>query len=405
MPNMKQNPVHPTRDTSMRPFRVNIAEDRLSSIQQRVKAYRWNALSEPLGADVWRYGPPIAWMRELCAYWAESYDWRVQEQAMNTVPHFLTTVSGVDLHFVHERGSGTNPRALLVAHGWPYSFHSYTHLVDQLCHPERHGGRIEDAFSVVIPSYPGYDFSARPAEPMGPRAIAFLFDELMGRLGYDRYVVHGGDWGAHITSLLGFHRPERVEGIHTMALALRESGAEQLTGKTPPDASEEEKAFVADEYARWQQEGAYSQLHATKPVKLAYAMLDSPVGVAAWIIEAFYAWSDQTERSFEDLFTRDQLLTEVMLYLVTDAFPTSTWIYGAKRQEERTLPPGRRVEVPTAVAAFRDPVFPMPPRAVAEKSHHVVRYAQLPRGGHFPFYEAPDLLVEDLRAFSRHLAR
>ena len=404
LPHMEQNPVQPTNNASVRPFRVNVAEDRLRHIRRRVRDYRWDALAEPPDTADWRYGPPAAWMRELCAYWTDGYDWRVQERAMNARPHFVTTINGVDLHYVHERGSGPRPRPLLIAHGWPYSFHSYTHLVDSLCHPERHGGRVEDAFSVVIPSYPGYDFSARPAAPLGPRAVAFLFDELMGRLGYARYVVHGGDWGAHITSLLGFHRPARVAGIHTMALALREAGAEQLTGRIPPDASAEQQAFVADEYTRWQQEGAYSQLHATKPAKLAYAMLDSPVGVAAWIIEAFHAWSDRSERAFEELFTRDQLLTEVMLYLVTDAFPTSTWIYGAKRQEEATLPPGRRVEVPTAVAAFRDPVFPMPPRAVAEKSHHVVRYEELPRGGHFPFYEAPELLVEDLRAFCRQLA-
>lgn len=175
--------------------------------------------------------------------------------------------------------------------------------------------------------------------------------------------------------------------------------AAQLTGEVAEDATEEEKSFVADEARRWQREGAYSLLHATKPTKPAYAMADSPGGVAAWIIEAFHAWSDLRDVAFEDLYTPDQLLTEVMLYLVTDAFPTSTWIYGAKRHEEATLPRGRRVEVPTAVAAFQDLVFPTPPRAVTEKSHHVVRYVDMPRGGHFPFYETPDLLVDDLRGF------
>lgn len=233
------------------------------------------------------------------------------------------------VRYVHERGSGDAPTPLLIAHGWPYSFHSYDRLVDQLAHPERHGGRVEDAFSVVIPSYPGYDFSARPPVPMGPHAIAMLFDGLMATLGYHRYVAHGGDWGAHVTSLLGLHRPERVIGIHSTALAMREAGAEQLTGEAPADASEEERAFVAAEAAIWRREGAYSQLHATKPAKLGYAMLDSPVGVAAWIVEAFHAWSDRSSRSFEELFTSDQLLTEVMLYLGTDAFPTS--IFGHLR--------------------------------------------------------------------------
>ena len=236
---------------------------------------------------------------------------------------------------------------------------------------------------------------------MGPGVIAFMFDELMDRLGYNRYLVHGGDWGAHITSLLGFHRPARVSGIHSTALALREAGAEQLTGETPPGADDETKTFITKESEIWEQEGAYSNLHATKPAKLGYAMLDSPVGVAAWIVEAFYAWSDHRRRSFEELFSFDRLLTEVMLYLVTDAFPSSTWIYGAKTHEEATLPRGRRVEVPTALAAFPDPVFPMPPRAMAEKSHNIVRYTTMPEGGHFPFYETPDLLIDDLRAFRR----
>ena len=387
-----------------RPFSVDVPDETLQRIRSRVDAFRWDALPEPADAADWRYGPPLLFMRELCRYWSDNYDWRSEERRINAVPHFRATLGGLDLHFVHERGSGPAPRPLLIAHGWPYSFHSYSHLVDRLAHPERHGGRVEDAFSVVIPSYPGYDFSERPAMPMGPRAIALLFDKLMGVLGYDRYLVHGGDWGAHVTSLLGLHRPERVIGIHALGIALRDATAEQLTGKVAPDASDEEKAFVASEMAMWSGEGAYSRIQATKPAKLAFAMADSPVGVAAWITEAFHAWSDRRVRRFEELFTRDQLLTEVMLYLVTDAFATSIWIYGAKRREEMTLPIGKRVEVPTGLSAFPDPVFPVPPRAVAEKSHHVVHYSKMASGGHFPFYEQPDALVEELRSFSRSLA-
>lgn len=386
---------------ALAPFHIDVPDAKLAFIRERVRAYHWDAWSEPQDAESWQYGPPASFMRRLCDHWVERFDWREQERLMNASPHFATTIDDVNLHFIHERGSGVDPAPLLIAHGWPYSFHSYSVLVDQLAHPERHGGRIEDAFDVIVPSYPGYDFSSRPPAPMGPRAVAFMFDSLMQRLGYDRYLVHGGDWGAHITSLLGLHRPARVAGIHSTALALREAGAEQLTGAVPPGASDEAKTFIAAEYAIWRQEGAYSELHTTKPAKLGYAMLDSPVGVAAWIVEAFHAWSDRRDRSFEELFSFDQLLTEVMLYLVTDSFPTSTWIYGGKKTEEATLPPSRRVEVPTALAAFPDPVFPMPPRAMAERSHNVVRYTIMANGGHFPFYEAPDLLVNDLRAFRR----
>ena len=390
---------------AIRPFRISVPERVIGGIRERVRAFRWDAWAEPADAGDWRYGPPASFMRALCDHWVESYDWRLHERTMNAQPHFLTGVDGLDVHFVHERGSGGNPPPLLIAHGWPYPWHSCHELVGPLAHPEHHGGRIEDAFDVIIPSYPGYDFSSRPHRPMGPHAIALVFDSLMAKLGYDRYVVHGGDWGAHVTSLLGLHRPERVIGIHSTALYLREAGAEQLSGETPEGASEAEKSFAASEYAIWQREGACSLIHATKPAKLGYAMFDSPVGTAAWIVEAFHAWSDRTERPFDQLFTFDQLLTEVMLYLVTDAFPTSNWIHGAKGLEEKTLPPGRRVEVPTALAAFRDPVFPMPPREVAQKSHQVVHYTDMPRGGHFPFYEAPDLLIEDIRAFRRSIVR
>ena len=387
--------------SAVRPFQIHVPDEALDRIRSRVRAFRWDAWAEPDDAADWRYGPPASFMRALCAYWSDGYDWRSHERSMNAMARFATTVDVVDIYFVHERGSGDDPVPLLIAHGWPYSSHSYDDLVGPLAHPEQHGGRIDEAFSVVIPSYPGYDFSSRPPQPLGPLAIALLFDKLMSKLGYDRYAVHGGDWGAHVTSLLGFHRPERVIGIHSTALCLREAGAEQLSGKAPADAGAEERAFAAGEYAIWQREGAYSQVHATKPAKLGYAMIDSPVGAAAWIVEAFHAWSDRSERSFEEVFTLDQLLTEVMLYVVTDAFPTSTWIYGAKRFEQATLPVGRRVEVQTALAAFRDPVFPMPPREVAQRSHNVVRYSELPRGGHFPFYEAPDLLMKDLRGFRR----
>ena len=393
----------PDDPSAPRPFQIDIPDETLERIRERVGAYRWDAMPEPMSSGDWRHGPPVSFMRDLCRYWIDGYDWRAQERLINAVPHYKAKIQGLDIHFVHERGSGIAPRPLLIAHGWPYSFHSYNHLVDRLAHPERHGGRLEDAFSVVIPSYPGYDVSERPTMPMGPRAIALLFDDLMDVLGYDRYVVHGGDWGAHVTSLLGLHRPERVAGIHSLGIALRDASAEQLTGKVASDASDEEKAFVASEMALWSGEGAYSQIQAAKPAKLAFAMADSPVGVAAWIAEAFHAWSDRRERPFDEIFTRDQLLTEIMLYLVTDAFATSIWIYGAKHDEEMTLPAGKRVEVPTGLTAFPDPVFPMPPRAVAEKSHNVVHYATMGAGGHFPFYEAPDALIDEIRTFARRL--
>ena len=246
----------PRREASSvpQPFQIDVPDATLQRIRRRVGAYRWDAMPQPVGSADWRGGPPVSFMRALCRYWHDEYNWRAQERVINAVPHYKAQVRGLDIHFVHKRGSGATPRPLLLAHGWPYSFHSYSHLIDRLAHPERHGGRMEDAFSVVIPSYPGYDFSQRPTMPMGPREIALLFDDLMDILGYDRYVVHGGDWGAHVTSLLGFQRPQRVAGIHSLGIALRHASAEQLTGKVASDASDEEKAFVASEMATWSRE-------------------------------------------------------------------------------------------------------------------------------------------------------
>lgn len=388
------------------PFWVAVEQGKLDAIVRRVREFPWGAFTVPPGADEWRYGPSPAFMRELCAHWIERYDWRGQEAAINAVPQFTTQVSGASLHFVHERGSGPSPRPLLIVPGWPYSFHSYSNTVERLAHPERFGGRVEDAFSVVIPSIPGFGFSGRPAAPMGPRRVAELFDNLMvGTLGYERYMAHGGDWGAPIVDFLGFSRPEHITGVHLTMVLVRADGAPALSGKMAPGASEAEQAFAGAEIAVWVKEGAYAQLAATKPLSPAYAMADSPVGIAAWIVEAFHAWSDRREQPFEALFSHDQLLTEVMLYLVSGSFGTSTWIDAADEQEQfYTVPLGKRIEVPVGIAAFPDPVFLPVPREIAEKSHNVVHYTVMPRGGHFPFYEVPELLVDDLRKFATAIA-
>jgi pimeloyl-ACP methyl ester carboxylesterase len=385
----------------MQPYRINVPDHTLQVIRDRVRNYRWDAFVAPDGAGDWRHGPPPIWLREFCAYWTDQFDWHAQERRMNELPHFLAEVNGIDLHFVHERGSGNSPRPLLLAHGWPYSFHSYTELIERLAHPERFGGREEDAFSVVVPSMPGYDFSSRPVSPIGPKRIAPMFNRLMTEvLGYDRYFVHGGDWGSAIAEMLSFQFPETVAGIHITMLSVRHHGAPPRSNEVPADASKEERDFASVEASLWKGESAYARIQATRPLKLSAGMVDSPVGVAAWIVEAFHAWSDRRDRPFGEIFSRDQLLTEIMLYLVTDAFGPASWIYVAEGEEQyQTLPPGGRIEVPVGVAAYPDPVFPMPPRSVAERSHNIVRFSQMDYGGHFPFYEAPDGLLADLFEF------
>jgi len=391
----------------MRSFRVSVPNTVLDRIRRKVREYSWDDFVAPADASDWRYGPPPTWMRGLCEYWSSHYDWRAQEAAINALPQFIADVDGRSLHFVHERGSGAAPRPLLLVHGWPYSFNSYARLVERLAHPERFGGREEDAFSVVVPSLPGYGFSDRPLTPIGPLRIAEIFDRLMTEvLGYEHYVVHGGDWGSAIAEMLGFYHAARVDGIHLTMLSVRHHGAAPRTNDVPFDATAEERAFASREASLWRDESAYARIHATKPLKLAYAMADSPVGAAAWIVEAFHAWADLRNRRFDDVFTRDGLLTEVMLYLVNGAFNASTWIYVAEvREKAVTLPAGERIEVPVAIAAYSDPVFPAVPRAVAELSHNVVLYTEMDDGGHFPFYEAPEALLQNLFAFSASVVR
>jgi microsomal epoxide hydrolase len=389
----------------MTPFTIKIPDATLTRIQDRVAAFRWEAFAEPDDADDWRYGPPRAFMRSLCEHWLTHYDWRASERNMNTLPHFTTVVDSQTLHLVLERGSGPSPQPLLLLHGWPYSFHSFSALVAQLAHPERFGGHEREAFTVIVPSLPGYGFSPPPAFPTGPRWIANLLDQIMvTMLGFDQYLVHGGDWGSATACMLGLHHAGHVAGLHLNMSSVRHHGAPPRSNRCPDDASEEERAFAALEHSLWQKESAYARIQATRPLKLAYAMADSPVGIAAWIAEAFHAWADLRHRSFEDAIPRDALLDEIMLYLVTDTANPSSWIYVAEGIENyQSLPEGRRIEAPTAFAAYPDPVFPMPPRAVLERAHRVVRHTVMPQGGHFPFYEDPAGLLGDLRQFASDL--
>ena len=385
------------------PFTIAVPQEKLDRILRAVHAYDWAAMP---ALDGWGLGTDHTFLRELCAYWAEGYDWRRVEREMNAFLHITAGVGGLRLHAVREPGSGSAPMPLLLLHGWPYSFASFLGVIERLAHPERFGGDAEDGFDVVVASLPGYGFSGKPAAPIGPKAMGDLLDALMTEvLGYKRYLVHGGDWGGFIASRLGFDHPEHVLGVHSNSFMVRHDGAMLGSGQAGPgEASDEERAFVQREAQGFMVEGGYSIIQGTRPQSLGFAMQDSPVGAAAWILEKFHGWSDRRQRPFPDIFTRDQLLTEVMVYLATDTFTTATWIYPAYFLEHSaTLPAGERVEVPTAFAAYPDPAFGPPPRSFMERSHRVVQWSQMPQGGHFPALEVPDLYVADVQQFGRLL--
>ena len=380
--------------TSIQPFRIDVPGDVLAHIRTRVAEYRWHEMPDDGG---WGYGANLDYMKELCAYWLDGFDWRKQEAALNRFSHFTAPVEGLDLHFIHEKGSGPAPMPLIISHGWPGSVVEFQDFIEPLAHPERFGGRIEDAFDVVAPSLPGFGFSGKPGRPMGPRAMANLFAGLMSDvLGYDSYLAQGGDWGGAISTWLGFDHAPACKAIHINILTMRHP-----EGPKGPEEQAWAKRFVVEQ----EMEEGYRTQQATRPQTLSYAMMDSPVGVAAWIIEKFNSWSDTDGDDIESVHTKDELLTNIMVYLVTGTFNTASWIYYGRREEGgRVLSPdGKRVEVPTACALFPAELLSWPPRSYVERIYNVAQWTEMPRGGHFAAMEQPELMLEDIRKFARGL--
>ena len=379
---------------AIQPFRLDVTDETLERIRARVADYPWHEMPDDGG---WDYGTNLDYMKELCAYWVEAFDWRTQEAAINALANFVAPVDGIDIHFIHEKGSGPAPLPLIISHGWPGSVVEFSDIIRPLAHPERFGGSADDAFDVVPPSLPGFGFSGRPPRPYGPRRIADLFDRLMTDvLGYDGYLAQGGDWGGAISTWLGFDHAPACRAIHVNIMTMRAPGSLQ---------GPEEEAWAARFEREQAMENGYRMQQATRPQTLGYAMMDSPVGVAAWIVEKFKAWSDIEGDDLESVHSKDVLLTNIMVYLVTRTFNTASWIYYGRREEGgRVLSPeGKRVEVPTATALFPAEFLSWPPRSYVERVYNVIRWTEMPRGGHFAAMEQPDLLIDDIRAFARTL--
>ena len=389
--------------SAVRPFRIQIDADKLDWIDERVKAYRW--FPQPGGAmdDNWAYGMSTKALREIVEYWQDGFSWARAEDELNRFPHFKTEIDGLDIHFVHLVGEANGARPLLLTHGWPGSFYEFWQVAEPLAFPSRFGGQAEDAFDLVIPSLPGYGFTGKPDKPLGQRATARLWDKLMVEaLGYEKYLAQGGDWGAMVTSWLGFghgrHNGEGgCQGIHLNMFGL------QPTPATPQN--DEETSWLQLSRANMQAEGSYFMQQATKPQTLALGLMDSPVGQAAWILEKFHAWSDRRGGRLLDIYTRDQLLTNLMIYLVNDAFATSVLYYRAFIEEGgAALPQGQRCETPTGFANFPgEPVYKPPPRSWTERAYNITHWSEMSHGGHFAAMEVPDLFVEEVRNWARHV--
>ena len=376
------------------PFRVDVPDDLLDNIRARVVAFPWHEMPDDGG---WQYGTNLDYMKELCTYWVEEYDWRKHEAAINRFSHFIAPVDGIDIHFIHEKGSGPAPMPLIISHGWPGTIVEFLEIIEPLAHPERSGGSVDDSFDVIAPSLPGFGFSGRPPRPYGPRKMADVFAKLMTEvLGYDNYLAQGGDWGGAISSWLGFDHAPACRAIHINIMTMRHPD-----GPRGP----EEEAWAAQWEREQEEQQGYRTQQATKPQTLSYAMMDSPVGVAAWIIEKFNAWSDTDGDDIESAHTKDALLTNIMVYIVTRTFNTASWIYYGRAEEGGRIlsPEGKRVEVPTAAALFPAEFLSWPPRSYVERVYNITHWTQMPRGGHFAALEEPQLFIDDLREFARTL--
>ncbi len=373
----------------IRPFTVHIPQSILDDLSSRLARTRWP--DEVSGAG-WDYGSNLAYMKELLEYWRDGFDWRVQERELNQFAHFIAEIDGLGIHFIHERGKGHNPVPLVLLHGWPSSFLQMLKIVPLLVDPANHGGETSDSFDVIVPSLPGYGFSDRPRKKgMTVSVIADLFEKLMTEeLGYKRYAVRGSDIGAGVAIQLALAHTDSIAGIHL-------SGTNPRVAYVPPDMSPAEEQFLKDAENWRKTESGYAMMQSTKPQTLAFGLNDSPVGLAAWIIEKFRTWSD-CDGNVEKRFTKDELLANLTIYWATETISSSIRLYYENAHDQEAS--WGRVEVPTAMAMLPKDLFPTP-REWANRWVNLVRWTQMPRGGHFGEWEEPELLAEDIRAFFR----
>jgi pimeloyl-ACP methyl ester carboxylesterase len=379
---------------NIRDFTIGVSEDDLTDLRTRLASTRWPPSQRGVR---WEQGTDVTWLRKLCEYWSHGFDWRAQERFLNTFPHKMVSVDGLDIHCIVSPGQGPAPRPLVLTHGWPSTFFEFYKVIGPLSDPAAFGGDPLDAFDVIVPSLPGYGFSQAPPGPgTGIAEIADLWVRLVQELGYKRFFAHGGDWGAAVTGALATGHPEQMLGVH-------------LTMFSPPIDS----AALKPEHHEWwdhlqryrDQEWGYVHLQRTKPQTPAFALTDSPVGLAAWILEKWWRWSDcageDGERDPLFVYNRDELLTVTSLYWFTQSIGPSMRLYYESFGPGSTYRIPTRIEVPTGISIFRDPNAP--PRDLIEPWCDLKHYATFDRGGHFPALENPDAVVSELRTFCRTL--
>lgn len=380
---------------SVRPFKVDIPQSKLDWIKSRLKDAQWPTDHD--NPDPWAYGASIPEMRNLVEYWLTKYDWRAREARMNQFPHFIASIevdgNPYDVHFIHVKGKGPNPKTAIIMHGWPGSFVEFLDCIERLTDPAKFGGKAEDSLNVVIPSLIGFGFSSKPKRPIGPRTIAKVFDKMMREeLGYAEYITQGGDWGSSVSGWLGY------EGEGCVAVHL--NFAFGWTNPAAVPETPEEIESMQKLGAKWQVEGGYMYIQGTKPVSLDHAFADSPLGVAAWLVEKFRSWSQLNDGDLWSVYTRDEILDNIMVYLANNTFGTAAWIYRGVYDEP--VPAGARVTKPVGFADFPGEGARFP-RSLVEKSYNIVRWTEMPKGGHFAPMEQPEIFCNELLAYAREV--
>lgn len=373
---------------ALEPFTIAVPDADLADLVERLERTRWPE-KEPV--DDWSQGIPLDYMREVCAYWADTFDWRAVEAGLNAHPQFRTVIDGLGIHVQHIRSPHENALPVVITHGWPGSIVEFQKIIGPLVDPTAHGGDAADAFHVVLPSLPGYGWSDKPTTTgWGVERIASAWHELMTRLGYERWVAQGGDWGAAVTTQIGMQNRGGCIAIHTnMPVAAPDPA-------TMDDLTPVEQAALEGfaHYDRW--DSGYSKQQSTRPQTLGYGLVDSPAGQAAWILEKFWAWTD-CDGHPENVLTRDELLANVSVYWFTASAASSARLYW---ESFASFSEGT-VDIPAGVSAFPKEIIRSSRRWAAQRYRDIVYWNELDRGGHFAAFEQPELFVEELRAFAR----
>ena len=373
---------------SIRPFQINIPENELNQLSERLKNTRW---PDAETVSSWDQGIPLDYAKSLTNYWMNEYDWRRCEKMLNQWPNYMTSIDDIDIHFIHKPSPHPDALPIIISHGWPGSVIEFCKVIDALTEPEKYGGDAKDAFSVVVPSLPGYGFSDKPNNPgTSVEKIGRMWGQLMKRIGYKEYVAQGGDWGAIISQSMAITEVGDCKAIHlNMPIVMPDPD-------TMNELSEKEQSALAamNYYNEW--DSGYSKQQSTRPQTVAYGLSDSPVGQMSWIIEKFYSWTDcvqKGEKKLESVLTKDELLDNVMIFWLTNSSASSARLYWESFNNPNFDP----INTPTGCSQFPKEIFQCSRRWAEKRFSNLIYWNELDRGGHFAAFERPDIFVEELR--------